>query len=102
MQFIITAYDGTDEGALDRRMQVRPRHLESMKKLCAEGRVVSAGGILSDEGMMKGSFLVMNFEDRAAVDAYLASEPYVTEKVWQEIKVERANAVIVNNEMVGK
>ena len=29
MQFLIRAYDG--EGKLDKRMEVRPRHLEGMK-----------------------------------------------------------------------
>ena len=31
MQFLIRAYDG--EGKLDRRMEVRPRHLEGMKRI---------------------------------------------------------------------
>ena len=31
MQFVITAYDG--EGMLDKRMEVRPLHLEGMERL---------------------------------------------------------------------
>ena len=31
MQFLIKAYDG--EGMLEKRMEVRPRHLEGMKAL---------------------------------------------------------------------
>ena len=31
MQFIIRAYDG--EGMLDKRMEVRPRHLEGIEKV---------------------------------------------------------------------
>ena len=31
MQFIVRAYYG--EGKLDKRMEVRPRHLDGMKKL---------------------------------------------------------------------
>ncbi len=46
MQFLIRAYDG--EGKLDKRMEVRPRHLEGMKKL--SGHIISAGGLLDDEG----------------------------------------------------
>lgn len=33
MQFIINAYDGTDDKALERRMAVRTEHLENMKKV---------------------------------------------------------------------
>lgn len=32
-QYLITAYDATDEHALARRMAVRPFHLEGAKKL---------------------------------------------------------------------
>ena len=36
---------------------------------------------------------------RQALDKYLESEPYITEKVWETIKVETCNAVIVDNKM---
>ena len=58
--------------------------------------MVCAGGLLDDEGEMKGSALVMDFEDRAALDAYLASEPYIREHVWETVEVEPLNVVIVN------
>lgn len=90
MQFIIKAYDG--EGKLDKRMEVRPMHLEGMKKL--GDQVILAGGLLDEEGKMKGSMLVVDFPDRAAVDEYLASEPYVLAEVWEKIEVERFNVVI--------
>jgi len=90
MQFVITAYDG--EGMLPKRMEVRPRHLEGMERL--RKHVVCAGGLLDEEGKMKGSVLVMEFENRAELDAYLAQEPYVTEHVWERITVERMNVVI--------
>ena len=32
MQFIINAYDATDENALERRMTIRPQHLEGIKR----------------------------------------------------------------------
>ncbi len=90
MQFVITAYDG--EGMLERRMAVRPRHLEGMTRL--GGQVVGAGGLLDDEGKMKGSVLIMEFDSRQELDEYLAREPYVQEQVWQKIQVERMNVVI--------
>ena len=98
MQYLITAHDGPD--MLDRRMEVRPRHLENMGKV--DGRVICAGGLLDDAGKMKGSVLIMEFEDRAGLDAYLASEPYIAEGVWEKVEVEPMNVVIVNGEKVGK
>ena len=41
MQFVITAHDG--EGMLERRMAVRPRHLQNKGEI--DGKVICAGGI---------------------------------------------------------
>ncbi|MBO4843613.1 MAG: hypothetical protein J5490_03405 [Bacteroidales bacterium] len=94
MQFVVIAYDG--EGMLDRRMEVRPRHLEGMARLGSH--VVCAGGLLDEAGKMKGSVLVMDFQSREELDDYLANEPYVTEHVWEKIEVERMNVVLVKGE----
>ena len=48
------------------------------------------------EGKLCGFVLVMDFDDRAGVDAYLESEPYVKEKVWETITVETMNVVFAN------
>ena len=58
--------------------------------------IICAGGLLDEEGKMKGSALIMNFDSRAELDTYLAAEPYVIEKVWQKIEVEPMNVVIAN------
>ena len=96
MQFIITAHDG--DNMLEKRMAVRPRHLEGMAKLGKH--IVCAGGLLDDEGKMRGSVLILDLENRSALDDYLKNEPYVIEHVWEEIKVETMNVVIVNGEKV--
>ena len=96
MQFIVKAYDG--EGMLEKRMAVRPRHLEGMNKLGKH--IICAGGLLDDAGKMKGSVLVLEFDSRAELDDYLASEPYITEGVWEIVEVEIMNVVILNGEKV--
>ncbi len=92
MQFIVKAYDG--EGMLDKRMEVRPRHLEGMSKL--GDHIICAGGLLDDEGKMKGSALILDFDSRKELDDYLANEPYVLEKVWEKVEVDNINVVIAN------
>ncbi len=92
MQFLIRAYDGA--GKLDKRMEVRPRHLEGMAKLSEH--IVTAGGLLDNEGKMKGSALIMDFPSRKELDEYLTNEPYVLADVWEKIEVEPINVVIAN------
>ena len=91
MQFLVKAYDGP--GMLEKRMEVRPRHLEGMKALGE--RIVCAGGLLDDEGRMKGSLLVVDFPDREALEDYLAHEPYRLEGVWEKVEVARMNVVLL-------
>ena len=68
-----------------KRMEVRPRHLEGIEMI--KEHVICAGGLLDDDGKMKGSLLIMEYENREQLDEYLANEPYVQEKVWQKIEV---------------
>ena len=98
MQFIIKAYDG--ENMLEKRMAVRPRHLENISKV--KGKVLCAGGLLDEEGKMKGSVMIMDFESKALLDEYLSSEPYIIEHVWEKVEAEPMNVVILNGEKVGK
>ena len=98
MQFIIKAYDG--KNMLEKRMAVRARHLENMASV--KGKVICAGGLLDDDGKMKGSALILDFKSRDLLEEYLRTEPYITEHVWEKVEVEPMNVVIVNVEKVGK
>ncbi len=40
--------------------------------------IICAGGLLDDAGKMKGSALILDFPDRAALEEYLKNELYVT------------------------
>jgi uncharacterized protein YciI len=86
-QYVILAYDAKDEGAMERRMEARAAHIEEMSKARANGNMVCGLALLDDDGKMIGSNVVVNFPTRADVDAWLASEPYVTGKVWDNISV---------------
>ena len=98
MQFLINAYDG--ENMLEKRMEVRPRHLENIDRLGKH--VVFAGGRLNEEGKPVGSVMVMEFDSRAELDEYLKTEPYIEAKVWDRVDVEPFNVVILGGEKVGK
>ncbi|UBM57906.1 YciI family protein [Marinilongibacter aquaticus] len=86
-QFLISAYDFTDSEALSRRMAARAAHLENIQVLKEQGHFIKAGAYLNEKGDMIGSAMMMQFEDRAALDLYLENEPYVGQKVWENIEV---------------
>lgn len=87
MQFLIIARDGADADAPARRQAARPDHLKVASAMADEGTLKTGGAILDDDGAMVGSAAVMEFPDRAALDAWLARDPYVTGGVWQKIEV---------------
>jgi hypothetical protein len=89
MEFLVLGYDGTDEGALERRLAVRPAHVELAQKLIAEGTVHYGGAILDESEKMIGTMIACSFPSRAELDAWLKIEPYVTGNVWQKIEVRR-------------
>ena len=88
MEFLVLAYDGTDEGAPARRLAAREAHLAGVKSMVADGRMQIGGAILDDSGRMIGSMTVVTFPDRAAVDAWIAEDPYVKGGVWQRVEVQ--------------
>ena len=49
---------------------------------------------------MKGSVLIMDFDDESLLDEYLGSEPYIAEGVWEKVEVQPMNVVILNGEKV--
>ncbi len=87
MHFLLIARDGIDEKALERRLASRERHLASIARLRAEGRALYGAALIDEDGTMRGSVLIMDFESRQEFDRYLKDEPYVTGKVWQDIEV---------------
>ena len=87
MQFIITAYDGKDDKALDRRLAVREAHLQLVEKLFEEKKYLYGMAIVDSNEKMIGSCVVVDFPTREELEDYLNIEPYVKGNVWQEIDI---------------
>ena len=86
-QYLVVAWDGADPGAAARRQAARADHLALAATMFADGRMKEGGAILDDAGAMVGSCCVVEFPDRAALDHWLAKDPYVIGDVWQRIEV---------------
>jgi uncharacterized protein len=88
MQFIVTAYDGTDEKAIERRLEVREVHLKSVERRFGEGQHLYGAAILNDEGKIIGSMMVVEYPSREELDKWLKEEPYVLANVWEKIDIQ--------------
>jgi uncharacterized protein YciI len=91
MQFIVIAYDGIDDKAIERRMAAREEHLRKAKEMLDSGKWLYAAAILDDAGKMIGSMILCDFNSREDLEKeWLKSEPYVLGKVWEKIDIQRA------------
>jgi len=91
MLYAIIARDVPNSGRL--RPRVRPRHLEYLRPLVDQGRVVFAGphpAIDSpDPGPagFTGSLIIAEFDSLEKAQAWSARDPYVVEGVFAEVEI---------------
>ncbi|MBC7952897.1 MAG: YciI family protein [Rhodospirillaceae bacterium] len=73
-------------GALQIRLDNRAAHLEFLK--ANMDKVVMAGPVQTDDRTgMVGSVLVMDFAERAELDAFLANDPYAKAGLFAAVTV---------------
>jgi uncharacterized protein YciI len=91
MLYVIFSQD--IENSLDKRMSVRPQHLERLQQLQNEGRLLTAGplpAIDSDnpgDAGFTGSTVIAEFDSLAAAQQWADADPYVTAGVYQHVIV---------------
>ena len=86
-QYVIIAQDGKDEKALERRKNIRPVHLAGAKKLKENNNFILGGAILDEQGNMRGSVMMVQFENETDFKNWYDNEPYITGGVWKVIEV---------------
>jgi hypothetical protein len=83
MQFM--AYCLDKPGALNVRMENRPKHAEYLT--ANNDKLLFGGPLLDAQEQMIGSLLVVEVPDRAAMDAFLAGDPYAKAGLFQSVTV---------------
>lgn len=83
MLFLVHTWDKS--GALDVRMANRDAHIAWLK--AAGGKVKAAGPWLNDADEMAGSLLIIEAEDRAGLDAWLATDPYQAAGLFGKVEI---------------
>ena len=86
-QYLITAYDYTDDDALQRRMNVRPHHFDNAREVKNTDNFIFGGAMLNDEGEMIGSVMVMQFETEEQLETWKQTEPYITQNIWESYDI---------------
>ena len=87
MNFLVIAYDGKDDDAINRRMKVRENHLALAKKQHEDGVLICGGAILDDDGKMIGSAMMVDYPSLDDLNNWLKVEPYVIGDVWRDIEI---------------
>lgn len=94
-QYLITAYDYTDAGALERRMSNRTHHFDIAKELKKNDNFIFGGAILNYKGKMIGSIMVMQFESEEQLETWKQTEPYITQKIWESYDIKPFKAAVL-------
>ena len=91
--FVVSCTD--QEGTVEKRLAVRPQHLARLEQLDAEGRLIVAGAMPKDpanpQAGFYGSTIIVDFDTREALDAWLQDEPFLKEGVYAQIDVKPFN-----------
>ena len=91
MYYAITGIDHPD--SLEKRLSVRPAHVERLKALKDAGRLKLAGPFPAidaedpGEAGFTGSLIVAEFESLAAAQTWADADPYIAAGVYKEVSV---------------
>lgn len=88
MLFVIIGHDGPRGAAL--RPTVRPAHLENLRPLVEQGRVL-IGGPFTDGS---GSLIVVEMENETAAMEFARNDPYTKEGVFERVEVKPFRKVV--------
>lgn len=88
MHFIVI---GKDQGAGELRRQERGAHLDYVAE--RQGIITYAGPLI-EGGQMVGSLFIFDVPDRAALDAYLAQDPYFTRPIFETIEIYESRRMV--------
>lgn len=92
---------GTDvEHSLEKHLAVRPQHLERLRQLQNEARLLVAGPLpaidADDPGPagFTGTLIIADFDNRDGAESWAASDPYVTAGVFARVEVKPFRKVL--------
>ncbi len=88
------------ENSLEKRLSVRPAHVERLKALQDDGRLLVAGphpAIDSEDpgsAGFTGSLVIAEFESLVAAQSWADADPYIAAGVYQQVVVKPFKKVL--------
>jgi uncharacterized protein YciI len=92
MHFVVI---GKDKGEGELRRSARPAHLDFIAG-CQQ--LILFAGPLIEEGRVVGSLFVFDVENRAALDAYMAGDPYFTPGIFETVEIFETRRMVPESE----
>jgi len=87
MHFLVIAKDGNDDEAQERRTAARADHIKYSDFAVETGEQVIGAALLDQHENMRGSAMIVEFENVEKLQEWLKHEPYMTGNVWKDIDV---------------
>jgi uncharacterized protein YciI len=81
MLFVILGHDGPRGAEL--RPSVRTAHLKNLQPLVDSGKIIIAGPFTDGSGSM----LVVDMDNEAQVKAFMDTDPYVIQGVFERVEI---------------
>lgn len=96
MLFMLLATDA--ENTHEARMAARPAHLERLKELDAQGRLLTAGPTPMPDHPehVSGSLIIADFDNLDDAQAWAEADPYVDAGVYSELLIRPYKKVFPN------
>ena len=83
------------EGSLEKRLAIRPQHVERLQQLDDAGRLIAAGAHPKDpndpQAGFLGSTIIVEFDSREALDAWILDEPFLKHGIYASIEIKPFN-----------
>ena len=91
--FVLTCADHED--SLEKRLAIRPQHVERLQQLDDAGRLIAAGAHPKDpndpQAGFLGSTIIVEFDSREALDAWILDEPFLKHGIYASIEIKPFN-----------
>ena len=95
MPYAIIFFDKPDSAAT--RQALRAAHIDYMK--ANQHRVLASGGMFTDDGVTgHGGVIILDTDDRAEAEAFVAADPFYTGGLYGQTTISRWRKAFLNFE----